>query len=117
MTWERPRAGRTVVEELEAAATEEKRAGGAAAVTAANGLDLLCDDWGFSVCSSAAPLAPHLVEELGEVVGEELAGAVAAADPLCDDWGICSASPPLAPSEQLGSPGLRGYDCESLPLL
>ena len=76
LTGERPPgpAGRTIADDLGAAATEEKRAGGAAAVTEVDGLDLLCDDFGF-----------------------------------------CSAAPPLAPPAQLGSPGLRGSDFESLP--
>ena len=58
LTGERPPgpAGRTIADDLGAAATEEKRAGGAAAVTEVDGLDLLCDDLGF--CSAAPPLAP-----------------------------------------------------------
>ena len=58
MTGERPPgpAGRTIAEDLGAAATEENGTGGAAAVTEADGLDLLCDDLGF--CSAAPPLLP-----------------------------------------------------------
>ena len=60
-------------------------------------------------------------EQGGEEAEEKRAGAAAAAaaadgpDPLCDDFGFCSAAPPLEPPAQLGSPGLRASDSESLP--